>query len=64
MKNIIIEIDGERHKLIEDNETEFSCEEECSLNKICFNSSESSDLCRILGKLCNFELCHFEKEKK
>lgn len=52
MKNVIFEIDGERHRLVEDNEDEVCAK--CSLKDV---ACESSCLCIILG--CG--KCHYEK---
>jgi hypothetical protein len=52
MKNVIFEIDGEKHRLVEDNEDEVCAK--CSLQGI---ACESSCLCIISG--CG--KCHYEK---
>lgn len=55
MDKIVIERNGVRHQLLEDN-GEFVCCETCSLNDICWEG----DIC-----LCNvfrYDHCHFEIE--
>ena len=54
MKNVIISIDDEFHKLVED-EAEFVCED-CSLFKVCA-VSEITLLCMFFSD----KLAHFEK---
>ena len=51
MKKIVVEIDGVRHKLIED-KTDMPCEK-CSLLYMC-----DEPICQHFE-----ELCHFEKEE-
>ena len=56
MRNIVFEIDGERHRLVEDDLGKGACSR-CSLEGV---ACESSCLCIILG--CG--KCHYEKEMK
>lgn len=54
MKKIIVEIDGVRHRLVE--ETAFELCENCSLEKECSNA--------ICDSFKKDGYCHFEKEEE
>lgn len=56
MKKIIVEIDGQRHRLVEDGGA-FGCDR-CSLFHSCNNNA--IDLCEGL----DHKDCHFEKEEE
>ena len=55
---VVIEINGVRHKLVEDNETSCGCED-CSLGKKCFFDKH---LCDMFSKEYESD-SHFEIEK-
>lgn len=55
MKKIIVEIDGQRHRLVED-KSDATCDK-CSLRGICVATSA---VCIALGNY----FCHFEKEEE
>ena len=62
MKDIVIEIDGVRHKLVEarDNSTCTTC----SLQELCSEACEQSMDCNICGSLRINSCYHFELEVK
>lgn len=60
MKDIVIEIDGTRHRLVEaiDNSRCSSC----SLEELCSKAWEQSMDCSICGSLMIYSCYHFELE--
>lgn len=55
MDKIVIERNGVRHQLVEDEPQQFWCED-CSLNDICYITG--INLCDVFGQ----SFCHFEIE--
>lgn len=57
MDKIVIERNGVRHQLVEDEPQQIWCED-CSLNDICY--IKGINLCAVFGQ----SFCHFEIEPK
>lgn len=55
MEKIVIERNGVRHQLVEDEPQQIWCED-CSLNDICY--IKGVNLCAVFGQ----SFCHFEIE--
>lgn len=62
MKNVVIEIDGVRHKLVEAKDNS-RCDT-CSLQELCNEAWEQSMDCNICGSLRINSGYHFELGKK
>jgi hypothetical protein len=62
MKDIVIEIDGVRHKLVEEKDNS-TCDT-CSLRELCSEAWEQSMDCSICGSLMINSCYHFELEAK
>ena len=62
MKNVVIEIDGVRHKLVEAIDNSRCCT--CSLKELCDKAWEQSMDCSICGSLMINSNYHFELDKK
>ena len=62
MNNVVIEINGIRHKLVEARGYSKCCA--CSLEKLCYEAWEQSKDCSICGSLMINSGYHFELETK
>lgn len=62
MKNVVIEIDGVRHKLVEARGNSKCCA--CSLEELCYEAWEQSMDCSICGSLMINSNYHFVLESK
>ena len=63
MKDIVIEIDGIRHKAVEAIDKSVCCKT-CSLQELCLEIWEQSMDCNICGSLMINSGYHFELEAK
>jgi len=63
MKNVVIEIDGVRHKAVEAIDKSVCCRT-CSLRELCLEVWEQSMDCNIFGSLMINNGYHFELEAK
>lgn len=54
MKKVIISVDNESHKLVEDEQDKYDCAE-CSLYQVCKKSDSDAICCFFSDKLSHFE---------